>query len=172
MAIYSPVRSQRTNARKTEKTKQFITFRLRQEWFALPIATVQRVMPMGKVYGDPQGTGISLTSYQGQEILVVDVGKRIFGEVAIQKPAVVKSETNETRFLLIVQSDLDRVVGLPIDSTPALRRISESAFTPIPDKYISQGNVRCISSTTIQLNDHPPMFLLEAEQLVRALTER
>ncbi|AFY76938.1 MAG: chemotaxis protein CheW [Hydrococcus sp. C42_A2020_068] len=171
MAIYSPVRSRRTAARQAEKTRQFITFRLRQEWFALPIYAVQKVIQMGKVYGDPQGTGISLTNYQGQEIIVVDVARRIFGEtssVAGERKHSLSSvvgEVSEPRFMLLVQSNSGEIVGLPVDSTPAMRRVPESAFTPIPKTYMAQGNIRCISSTTIQLSDHPPLFLLEANQL-------
>jgi chemotaxis signal transduction protein len=170
MAIHSPVKSRRTAARNTEKTKQFISFRLRQEWFALPIDAVQRVVQMGKIYGDPQGTGVSLTNFQGQETIVVDVAYLIFGETSSlaqeQKTASVASEKNQPRILLIVQSNKGEIVGLPVDSTPVMRRVPDSAFTPIPETYIAQGNVRCISSTMIQLSDQPPMFLLDLNQLV------
>jgi chemotaxis signal transduction protein len=164
MSINSPVRSRRTAGRNTEKTKQFISFLLRQEWFVLPIEAVQRVIQMGKVYGDPQGTGVSLTNFQGQEIVVVDVGYLIFGDS--EKKLSVASEKNQPRILLILQSSKDEIVGLPVDSTPIMRRVPDSAFTPIPETYIAQGNVRCISSTMIQLSDHPPMFLLDPSQLI------
>jgi chemotaxis signal transduction protein len=168
MAINSPVRSRRTAGRNTEKTKQFISFRLRQEWFVLPIDAVQRVIQMGKVYGDPQGTGVSLTNFQGQETVVVDVAYLIFGDSSLardEKKLSVASEKNQPRILLILQSS-GEIVGLPVDSTPIMRRVPDSALTPIPETYIAQGNVRCISSTMIQLNDHPPMFLLDPSQLV------
>ncbi len=80
MAIFSPLRTRRLAARKAEVTQQLIVFRLQQEWFALPINAVQKVLPMPNVYGDPQATGVSLTIYQDKELLVVDVGRRIFRE--------------------------------------------------------------------------------------------
>jgi chemotaxis signal transduction protein len=170
MTINSLVRSRHTAGRNTEKTKQFISFRLRQEWFVLPIDSVQRVIQMGKVYGDPQGTGVSLTNFQGQEIIVVDVAHLIFGEtsslVQEQKQSLSTNEKNQPRILLIIQSDKGEIVGLPVDSTPIMRRVPDSAFTPIPETYIAQGNVRCISSTMIQLSDQPPLFLLDPNQLV------
>ncbi len=49
MAIFSPLRSRRSSTRQTEITQQLIAFRLRQEWFALPIETVLKVVPMGSV---------------------------------------------------------------------------------------------------------------------------
>ena len=78
MAIFSTLRSRRFAAVQTETTEQIITFCLREEWFALPILAVQKVIPLGKVYGDPQGTGVSITAYEEQEIIVIDVAKFIF----------------------------------------------------------------------------------------------
>jgi chemotaxis signal transduction protein len=166
MSLYSPIRSRRASAKNTEKTEQFITFQLRHEWFALPIYAVQKVIQMDKIYGDPQGTGISLTNYQGQEVVVVDVGRRIFGETAAIAPRQIDPSLKETRFMLLVQSEKGETIGLPIDSAPALRRVPDSAFAPIPEAYLAQGNVRAIGSTTIQLSDHPTLFLLDANQLV------
>jgi chemotaxis signal transduction protein len=163
MSITSPIRSRRSSVRTSEKTKQIISFCLRQEWFALPIETIQKVIQMGKVYGDPQGIGISLTNYQGQEILVIDVARRIFGE---NQTTSAMLNATEPRFLLIVQGDSGDVIGLPVDSTPVMRRVAESSFTAIPESYIAQGNIHCISSTSIQLKDHPPLFLLDANQLI------
>lgn len=183
MAIFSPLRSRRLSLRPTETTQQLIAFRLRQEWFALPIETVLKVVPMGSVYGDPKGTGISLTIYQGCELLVVDVAHRIFGEApsldfAIRnmlsptqqeeysqryEPVVVA----EQRYLLIVQrSDAD-LFGLPIDSAPVMRRVSESSFNSLPATFVAQGNIQCVSSLMIPATDEqPPLFLLDANQLV------
>lgn len=163
MSITSSIRSRRSGVRTNEKTKQIISFCLRKEWFALPIETIQKVIQMGKLYGDPQGTGISLTNYQSQEILVIDVARRIFGE---NKTNSAVTDATEPRFLLLVQGDLGNIIGLPVDSTPVMRRVPESAFTVIPETYMAQGNIHCISSTSIQLNDHPPLFLLDANRLV------
>lgn len=166
MAIYSPLRSRRFAARQTKANIQLIGFRLRQEWFALPIDAVKKVVPLGNVYGDPQGTGISLTNYQGRELLVVDVGRRIFGDRDNSLAQSPTSNPPEQRFLLIVRGDRDTMVGLPIDSPPSICRVPETAFTPLPEIYLDRGNIHCIASTTIQMPDRPPMFLLDAERLV------
>ncbi len=162
MTIYSPRRSRSLAAKKTEKSQQIITFLLEQEWFALPINTIQKVVQLGKVYGDPQGTGISLTNYQGQELLVIDVARRIFGMTTI----TTHEDTNQTRFLLIIHNENYKIVGLPIDSSPSIRRVSESAFIPLPEIYLTQGNIHCISSTMIQIDNQNPLFLLDVAQLI------
>jgi purine-binding chemotaxis protein CheW len=117
MAIHSPLRYRRLNAHQTEATQQLLAFRLRQEWFALPIDDVQKVVQMGKVYGDPQGTGISLTKYQDRELLVIDVSQRIFAEAPSANTNL--NEVTQVRFLAIVQGDTGELVGLPIDSPPS-----------------------------------------------------
>ena len=167
MAISYSRKSRRFKSHSATITQQLITFKLRQEWFALPIKSVQKVFPMGKVYGDPKGTGVSLTIYQDKELLVVDVGHRIFGETPSPNPP----ETGENaiqRFLLIVQSSQGELIGLPIDSLPALRRVPESAFTPLPEAYISEANIRCVSSLMLQTQeDETPCFLLTPELLIQ-----
>lgn len=165
MAIFSPLRYRRFAARQTEPTQQIIAFRLRQEWFALPLNVVRKVISMGNVYGDPKGTGISLTVYQEQELLVVDVSHRIFGET-------LQSHHNSNniihqRFLLIVQTNAEDCIGLPIDSLPEIHRVPSSAFTSLPDAYLVQGNIQCISATSIQLTDRPPLFLLNPDALAK-----
>lgn len=167
MAISSPRKSRRLKSQPAAVTQQLITFKLRQEWFALPIKSVQKVLPMGKVYGDPKGTGVSLTIYQDKELLVVDVGHRIFGENPSLNLPVTGGNTIQ-RFLLIVQSSQGKLIGLPIDSLPALRRVSESAFTPLPDAYISEANIRCVSSLMLQIQESDcPCFLLNPDLLMQ-----
>ncbi len=138
-------------------------------------------------YGDPKGTGVSLTIYQGCELLVVDIGYRIFGEAPspdlatrnaltpskATAPLVEHSEVQaravvtQERYLLIVQSSDIEIFGLPIDSPPTMRRVPESSFTPLPTTYVDQGNIQCVSSLMIPATDQPPLFLLEPNQLTQ-----
>ncbi|WP_299490362.1 chemotaxis protein CheW [Acaryochloris sp. IP29b_bin.137] len=171
MAIFSSVRSQRGANRNTEATEQLIAFKLRGEWFALPVAVVQKVIPMGKVHGDPNHTGISLTLHQGQEITVVDVGHRIFNEEAqfsldhatpIQEPQ--KGQALQ-RCLVLVHTPEGGVVGVPIDSQPAIRRAGKSQFAPLPSSYLDRGNIHCVSSMIVDDGGLEPLFLLDPQQL-------
>lgn len=160
-------KSPRRTARQAEATRQIVAFCLRQEWFALPIDVVQKVLPMGNVYGDIHLTGVSLTLYEGQELLVVDVGRRIFGEAPSQNllPASNSKDIIIQHYLLVVQSSQGELVGLAIDSSPKLRRVPESAFIPLPLAYISTTNIQCLSPLMIQTKDEPPIFLLNPDQL-------
>lgn len=162
MAIHSPLRSRRSSKYQSEITQQLIAFILRRDWFALPIKNVLKVVPMSEIYGDPEGRGVSLTIYQGCELLVVDVGRQIFGAPPSQDLAAENPPTPQQPYLLIVQSSDLEVFGLPIDSQPTIRRVPESSFTPIPATYVAQGNIQCVSSMVIPAAEKsPPLFLLD-----------
>ena len=176
MAVFSPLTSRRASKRKAEATQQLIVFRLNNERFALPIRAVQKVIPMSHIYGGSQGAGVSLSLYQDQELLVIDVEHRIFRSAPSSyspKPALPHKGQEEqpditlARFLLIVQSPQGKLVGLPIDSPPSLQRVPESAFTPLTSTYMAEGNIRCVSALILQNNDEPPLFLLNPEKLVQ-----
>ncbi len=181
MAIYSPLRSRRLAAQQTEAIQRLITFQLRQETFALPLDRVHKVTKLDRLYGDANGTGISLTTYQGRELVVIDVGQRIFGNAPTvlpsltslpKSPAVTKAlskiedldvaTTNLVRYLLILQYEDERLVGLPIDSPPSIQSVSLSAFRPLPDIYQQQSNIHCVSAVSIDRPDRPSIFLLDA----------
>jgi chemotaxis signal transduction protein len=161
MAILSSARSRR--GRRAETTEQFIAFRLRQEWFGLPIESVHRVVTMGKVFGDPNQTGVGLTRYQDQELLVIDVSQRIFSETAGRSAAT--AEHDEQRSLIILRTSDGELVGLPIDSQPEVRRLSKSQFVPLPTTYAARSKIRCLSSMMVKTEDGASLFLLDPEQI-------
>lgn len=177
MAIFSPLASRRATRRQAVATQQLIVFRLQNEGFALPIRTVQKVIPMSKIYGAPGGTGVNLTLYQDQELIVIDVGRRIFkgGLKEDSSKSDLRHQTEEPLedppagmgYLLIVQSSSGQVVGLPIEEPPSLQRVPESAFAPLSASYITEGNLRCVSVLIKLDNDQPPLFLLNLDQLVQ-----
>ena len=79
MSTQLSLRSQRHRSRKAEFKHQLIVFRLRQEWFALPIQAAQKVIQLGKIYGGGEGAEMGLTLYHDREIPVLDIQQRIFG---------------------------------------------------------------------------------------------
>lgn len=183
MAIFSTLRSRRSGTIQTENTKQMITFRLYQEWFALPILAVQKVIVLGEVYGDPQKKGIGLTAYEGQEIIVIDVAKFIFQDLPKSNldPTDIDNthasffseslsfDVTSQQYLIIIDlpQSSPSSLGLPIDSQPVMRRVAQSAFKALPDAYLKQGNIQCLSQKIIELTDCPPIFLFEPQSLAK-----
>jgi chemotaxis signal transduction protein len=176
MAIYSPLRSRRLAAQQADKTKRLITFQLGREVFAVELDRVQKVTTIDRLYGDPHGTGVSLTTYQGQELVVIDVGQRIFGRSRRDlAPPIEDRVSNNAQsidrveYLLVLHADLvgtatsadAQLIGLPIDSAPSVQSIPIAAFQPLPEIYRQHGNIHCVSSFAIELPDRPSIFLLD-----------
>lgn len=162
MPILSRLRSRRYLAEQ-KSTQQLVIFRLRQEWFALPLNVIEKVVILDRIYGDPNQTGVSLTLYNNREIVVVDVGHRIFNGATDLSDQ--NNYTLMTQRYLIIVSTNSELIGLPVDSPPTIRRVTQSAFIPLPQAYVAQGNIRCVSSTAIQLADEPPIFILDHQLL-------
>lgn len=173
MAIHSPLRSRRLNPQKREVTQRLITFKLRKENFAIPLEQVQKVTTIDRVYGDPKGSGVGLTIYQGQELVVIDVGQRIFGDEPCDYSSQDNSDREDTKldtatkggakYILILQLPNNSQIGLPIDSSPTLQSVPLSAFKDLPALYAEHGNIHCVSSLSIETSDRPPMFLLDTK---------
>jgi chemotaxis signal transduction protein len=176
MAIYSPLRSRRLAAKdRAELTQRLITFKLGTETFALPLDRVHKVTTLDRVYGDPNNTGFSLTTYQGRELVVIDVGNRIFGR-AVQilppspKPTIggTSDEKNPSvvKYLLVLQPAPDRLFGLPIDSAPSIQSIPVSAFQPLPEIYRQHSQIHCVSSLSSDTAERTAIFLLDIGAIV------
>ena len=176
-----PLRSQRIRSRKVEVTHQIIVFRLQQEWFALPVQAVQKVIPLGNVYGAGLDAAIGLTLYHDREISVLNIQQRIFRTVSqpllpVSPDAAprLKPETSQAdpsllgRFLLIVETLTEAAIGFPLDTQPLLRRVPESAFVPLSDTYLTGGQLRCVKCLIVPASDQPPIFLLHLDQLLQA----
>lgn len=164
MAIFSPLRSRRLHKQQQETTQQLIIFLLRQCWLAIPIESVIKVVPMTQIYGDPQNKGLGVTLYQEEELLVIDVAQCIFKEEPLPENVPTQG------YLVIVQEAFSgNKVAIPIDSPPAIRRVKPSQIKTIPDGYLTYGNIQCVSSLVVEINDQPPLFLLDVNLLSASL---
>jgi len=159
MPVLSSFRAKRFANRKTEVTHSLIAFRLRREWFAIAIEKIQKVTVLELVYSHPQHPEISLTRYQNQEIVLIDVDKQIFGET---EPSL---KQQKPTYLAIIENNQGELTGLPLDSSPSIRRVPQSAFVPIPDTYLKTSRICCLGNTIVQLGDHPSLFLLDTQKL-------
>ncbi len=183
--MLSSLKYQQFKTRVAQKTRQVIAFQIRQEWFALPIGAVHKVVPMSNTYGDPLGSGMSIMVYQGQELGVLDVERKIFGkslpqETLLLAPSLtVDTDTNFSlpsqteapkiqtpEYLIILQNTQGNIVGLPIDSSPLVRRFPDSSFAPLPNGFVSQTNIKCVHLLIIRADYQPPLFVLNPDQLV------
>ncbi|MCG8366982.1 MAG: chemotaxis protein CheW [Pseudanabaenales cyanobacterium] len=168
--------SRRTKQKSTEAIHKLIVFKIRQEWFALPILAAQKVVELGKIYGNVQGNGTGLTRYQNQDLPVIDIEQRIFGSFphpclpsSPAAPALPEQSIQSdppSRHLLIIHSPHRELTGFPLTYSPQLRRAPESAFAPLPSLYRDEGIIRCVNALITPSPAEPSMFLLDLAQLL------
>ncbi|NJN85964.1 MAG: hypothetical protein HC881_06185 [Leptolyngbyaceae cyanobacterium SL_7_1] len=189
--------SRRNTHRQTEASQLFVVFPIQLEWFALPIPMVQKVVPLTQIYGTSPETDMGLTHCQDQEIVVIDAGRRIFGRSHAQKLLPTANDSNDSKeqdgngaidplhtngsqlgtptpadstvqpYLLILQTPLEHPLGIPLSALPMLRRVSASAFAPLPPVYAVQGSIRCVNALINLEADRPPIFLIDLDQLLQ-----
>jgi len=151
-------RSRRFAARKVEPTQQLLVFSLQSAWFALPVKFVSKVIALDALQEDTLESATGLILYQSREIPILDLRQRLFGRAM---------ETLRSPYLAIVPNLQGDMVGLPLESQPALRRIPESAFSALSATYQSEGNIRCASALIIPSQEEPPIFLLNLHQVLQ-----
>ncbi|MDG2991872.1 chemotaxis protein CheW [Candidatus Synechococcus calcipolaris G9] len=170
MAINSPRRLRHRQAKQII-LRQFLTFTIRQEQFALPIETVLKVIPLHQIHGDPERGGIGLITYQNQEVFVIDIGCCLF------RDAMMSPEVDQQRFLLLLQrqeSSDHELIGLPIADPPTLERVPADQVAPLPKNYLHWGNIHGVSSRMITSPENanlPPIFVIDLEQILASLAE-
>ncbi|BAY51579.1 hypothetical protein NIES2134_108300 [Thermostichus vulcanus NIES-2134] len=164
------LKSRRRRQSQPVVLEQFLTFTVRQEYFAVPMAQAYRVIPLPSVHGDPQQRGIGLVTYENREILVIDIGRCLFDD------PLSSSETQTLKFLLILQPRLEQDwLGLPLTDPPVIERIPQAAIHPIPRNYLHWGSIHNVSSLMVTHQEDqelPPIFIVDVEQVLHTLKNR
>jgi purine-binding chemotaxis protein CheW len=177
----SSLSSQYGFTRRKRLTQQLIVFRLRREQFALPIQFAYKVIPMVQTYGICQERGVSLARYQNHDILVIDVQRRIFidsvesthsfqllsSNHSVSNASSSTLSNSAQPHLLLTQTSQGELFGIPLEMPPSLQRFPNTAFTPVPDHFLSQGSIRCISALVIPSKNESPIFLLNPNLLIQ-----
>ena len=168
--------SRRTKQKNTGAIHKLIVFKIRQEWFALPILVAQKVVELGEIYGNFQGGSTGLTRYQNRDLPVIDIEQRIFG--LSRNPRLPASSNDQVmpersrqsnpppRHLLIIQPPQGELTGFPLTHSPQLRRVPESAFAPLPTMYRNEGIIRCVNALITPSPTESSIFLLDLSQLI------
>lgn len=128
MAIFSPLRLRRLTDRVAESTQQFITFQLGQQFCAVPIEQLIKVILTETISEDQSSNSGRLAIwYKGQELEIWDAGQVLFGQTALTSTAI------QNQHMLLGRAANDQVVVLAIDSPPATQTVKISAIQPVID---------------------------------------
>ncbi|MBD0266724.1 chemotaxis protein CheW [Pseudanabaena sp. FACHB-2040] len=156
---------------------QMITFPVRQDWFALPIQTAQKVVPLTAVHSSGHAHGLGLILIDGHRVPTIDLERHIYRDVPqAVLPAVGYSaklplpELIDPRHVVIIKlPQLAEVLGLVVSHAPVLRRVPQSAFAPISVAFLSMSQMRCVNAVISLPQQEDPIFLLDLEQVLPPL---
>jgi chemotaxis signal transduction protein len=169
MATLSSLRSRRFANRVAEATVQLIAFRLRQDWFALPIDAVQRVASVQSDDSISNESGVMVNFVDQQGLTVIDVDRRIFVQAGLLlNRATLSSEPQQDQCFIILQPKEGETFGLSIDSRPQLRRIPQSLIIPLSSTHTAYKQLKSVDFIVNQTEDTQPLFLLDPAQLCQA----
>jgi len=169
MATLSSLRSRRFANRVAEATVQLIAFRLRQDWFALPIDAVQRVASVQSGDSISNESGVMVNFIDRQGLTVIDVDRRIFVQAGLSlNRATLSAETQQDPCFIILQPKAGETFGLDIDSRPQLRRIRQSLIMPLSFTHPAYKQLKSVDFIVNQTEDTQPLFLLDPAQLCQA----
>lgn len=169
MATHASARLGRLSDRAITPQRQLIRFRLHKTGFLLPLAWVYRAMVFD-VQEDIQKMQSPQVNFDLQQIPLINASQVIFGNSnTTRQPSTPPNKTSRataprasTIGLILQEPDGELPLVLPIDSAPALCRVSDTCFVPLPQTYA----VRCVAEMTDNSSDYPLHFLLDPQQLV------
>jgi chemotaxis signal transduction protein len=178
MAIVSPLRARRNAKRPVESTQQMITFCLRQQWFALPMAVVKRVSTL---HSSANGSSKQLETValeEDTELIKINAEQTIFlkarsifnsqAQARSQSSNLQESNIQEPdRFSIVFQTSNGMFYALTISSAPKMQRISPESIVPFSPTDMSIEPMECISGVVNQTDNLKTLYLLNPEQLCR-----
>jgi chemotaxis signal transduction protein len=171
MAIVSPLRARRNAKRPVESTQQMITFCLRQQWFALPMAVVKRVSTL---YSSDNGSSKQLetiASEEDAELIKINAEQTIFLKARSIFNSQARSQSSNIqepdRFSIVFQTPNGMFYALTISSAPKMQRIPPESIVPFSPTDMSIEPMECISGVVKQTDNLKTLYLLNPEQLCR-----
>ncbi len=154
------LRSRRFADRASEATQKYITFAVRQYWFALPIQVLQRVSSCN-AGNEATSSEAGLTTQDLDECHRIDLEQTIFPAAAFKN---LENPTQKS-CLILFKSAADHTFGISIDVQPKMQRVAPSQISPLSEAINDSPYLRSVCSSVIQLDGTAPIFLLDLEKL-------
>lgn len=149
-----------------EPTLQLIAFRVRHNWFCLPLALARRVIPLE---ADDPALKLGLTQLHQENVPILDVADRVYQSVPLlPSPSDPSPEEQGTPLQSILIADSPRfgLLGLRVDGIPNLKRARSSAFSPVPATYLIMNRLQGINTLVTLSKTEPSLFLLDIDALI------
>ncbi|MEE3716101.1 chemotaxis protein CheW [Tumidithrix elongata RA019] len=140
-----------------EATLKILTFPLGNLFLAVKLEGVKKVIPVPAIAKSGNKL-LGITNFEDQEIIVVDLHQRILNA----------SNAIASRYLIVIQSELQALYGIPVISLPEMLEVPISTIHPIPDDYRNHDTLGIADRVTqISVMDKTrTIFLLSSGSIV------
>lgn len=158
------LRKRKNKQLAAEKTYKILTFRLQQLeklWFGFPLNQVLRVIIGQQQYYNPQRPEVIMTSYQGEEVVIINVAQYIFKKYSSQVPII-----KDKHLLLFENQQNNHILGLPIDSPPQILDVKKSELKKLPSQFEKIGNITSLSNKIVKRENHPVYIVLSPRKMI------
>ncbi|ELR96851.1 chemotaxis protein CheW [Gloeocapsa sp. PCC 73106] len=150
-------KSRRFTGQTSKNIHHLIAFFVQQDWFACSVFSVLKVIPIEAIYGRYQRSNLGITRYQEREIVVINIEFCLGFKTTLTKSSYL--------YLLVIQLAND-LVGIPLTEPPIVYRVPEVNLVDLPDTYLAQNKITCLSSKIVKMPNVPPLFILDLEKLL------
>lgn len=168
MTNFSTLRSRRFASRQIKSTQQIVSFCLGNQWFALPILALQKVISLEDIELEFEATGIGSIEYEHRDLLVIDPAQHIFNR--LPRDSQPSFNFQASPYLIIMQDHRDNAIGLPISSQPVMYRVRESDFKALSQTDLQPTQIPNYSSQAIKISDRQSLLLLDLQPLIQQLS--
>jgi purine-binding chemotaxis protein CheW len=145
---------------------RFVTFRMAEQWFGVPVSRVQEVLLPQRVTRIPLAPSdvVGFLNLRGQIVTMLDLAARL-GCVREHAWDRLKAPTAEQELLGmdVVVHDGGELFALPVDDVGDVMTVSSAALERVPDTLDTQWRDVCAG---IVRRDRDVLIVLETERMV------
>jgi chemotaxis signal transduction protein len=145
------------STKKKEETLKFMIFTMADLNLAIGIESVVQIIPLPKIHRGDKLLGIA--NYEDQEVLVIDLYKRIYGQVL-----------NLSKGFLVIFTGKTSLYGITIATLPNVENVPVNTLQPVLSAYRDRDTLGIASHTmqvSIKKSAPQTVFLLDSELLLK-----
>jgi len=146
-------------SQKKQETLKFLIFSMGNLNLAMGIDSVIRIIPLPTIHRSGNKL-LGIATYEDQEVLVIDLYKRIYGQESIIGKG-----------FLVIFAGIRSLYGITIASLPNVQDVPVNNLQPVPFEYRARDTLG-IASHIMQVplkksEELQTVFLLDAELLLK-----
>ncbi len=159
MRLFQQRIERKTKASQVRETKQLLVFRLQDAQFGITFEQLYKVLPLTRLGLTQMASAGSYTTLDDRDLQVVNIAHLIFPDSPI------RVANPEEQFVIVIEAS-SKLLGILIDSQPALRRFPIEVFRPLTVSG-ALGEAQFISGM-VDDEEATTYFVLDPQRLVNA----